>query len=185
MADLFDHTQEPLRSQLLALDERDATPRWGKIGYDIDGKLVGNWFRVGSGGYGGLSTMHEGYWDGHLAVVYDGNDPGWIDISFGNYQGAPRQFAAIGNSPDPATVSEATGLVRYELGFIQNYSASTGLLWDSKTYLPHIRTRAAAGVVGTVLMQLVATGSLKVEIFAGRSAGQVAGFDSNAVMFER
>jgi hypothetical protein len=185
MADLFDHTQEPLRSQLLALDERDATPRWGKIGYDIDGKLVGNWFRVGSGGYGGLTTMHEGYWDGHLAVVYDGNDPGWIDISFGNYQGAARQFAAIGNSPDPATVTESTGLVRYELGFIQNYSATTGLLWDSKTYLPHIRTRAAAGVVGTVLMQMIATRSLKVEIFPGRSASQVAGFDSNAVMFER
>jgi len=185
MADLFDHTQEPLRSQLLGLDERDATPRWGKIGYDIDGKLVGNWFRVGSGGYGGLNTMNEGYWDGHLAVVYDGNDPGWVDVSFGNYQGAPRQFAVVGNSPDPASVAESTGLVRYELSLIQNYSASTGQLWDGKTYLPHIRTRAAAGVVGTVLMQLVATRSLKVEIFPGRSASQVAGFDSNAVMFER
>jgi hypothetical protein len=185
MADLFDHTQEPLRSQLLGLDERDATPRWGKIGYDIDGKLVGNWFRVGSGGYGGLNTMNEGYWDGHLAVVYDGNDPGWVDVSFGNYQGAPRQFAVVGNSPDPASVAESTGLVRYELSLIQNYSASTGQLWDGKTYLPHIRTRASAGVIGTVLMQMIATRSLKVEIFPGRSASQVAGFDSNAVLFER
>lgn len=185
MADLFDHTQEPLRSQLLALDERDATPRWGKIDYDIDGKLVGNWFRVGSGGYAGLNTMNEGYWDGHLAVVYDGNDPGQIDISFGNYQGAPRQFAVVGNSPDPATVAESTGLVRYELGLTQNYSASTGQVWDGKTYLPHIRARASAGVIGTVLMQLMAARSLKMEIFPGRSASQVAGFDSNAVMFER
>jgi len=88
VADLFDSAQEPLKSQLLALDERDATPRWGKIDYDIDGKLVGNWFRVGSGGYAGVNTMNEGYWDAHLAVVYDGNDPGQIDISFGNYQGA-------------------------------------------------------------------------------------------------
>jgi len=177
MADLFDHTQEPLRTQLLALDERDALPRWGKIDYDIDGKLVGNWFRVGSGGYGGLNTMNEGYWDGHLAVVYDGNDPGQVDISIGNYQGAPRQFAVIGNSPDPATVAESTGLVRYELGGIQNYSASTGQLWDSKTYLPNIRTRASAGVIGTVLMQLVATRSLKLEIFPGKPASQVPGFD--------
>jgi len=40
-------------------------------------------------------------------------------------------------------------------------------------------------VIGTVLMQLLATRSLKVEIFPGQSASQVAGFDSNAVMFER
>jgi len=34
-------------------------------------------------------------------------------------------------------------------------------------------------------MELMATRSLKMEIFPGRSAGQVVGFDSNAVMFER
>ena len=185
VADLFDHTQEPLRSQLLALDERDAMPRWGKIDYDIDGKLVGNWFRVGSGGYAGLSGMREGYWDGHLAVVYDGNDPAQVDVSFGNYQGAARQFAVIGNAPDPATVAQSTGLVRYELGLIQTYSTPSGQLWDGKTYLPHIRTRASAGVIGTVLLQLMATRSLKVEIFPGKTADQVAGFDANAVMYER
>jgi hypothetical protein len=185
MADLFDHTAEPLRSQLLALDERDAAPRWGKIGYDIDGRLVGNWFRVGSGGYAGLNPMNEGYWDGHLAVVYDGNDPGQIDVSIGNYQGTARQFAVIGNSPDPAIVAESTGLVRYELGLIQTYSPVTGLQWDSKTYLPHIRTRASAGVIGTVMFQIMAARSLRVEIFPGKSANQVAGFDANALMFER
>jgi hypothetical protein len=185
MADLFDHTQEPLRSQLLALDERDATPRWGKIDYDIDGRLVGNWFRVGTGGYRGLNPMQEGYWDGHLAVVPDGNDPSQIDISIGNYQGTARQFTVIGNSPDPATVAESTGLVRYELGQIETYSASTGQRWDGKTYVPHVRTRAAGGVLGTVLMQMMATRSLKVEIFPGKSSSQVAGFDASAVMFER
>jgi hypothetical protein len=185
MADLFDHTREPLRSQLLALDERDATPRWGKIDYDIDGRLVGNWFRVSTGGYRGLNPMQEGYWDGHLAVVPDGNDPGQIDISIGNYQGMARQFAAIGNSPDPATVAESTGLVRYELGQVETYAASTGQRWDGKTYVPHVRTRAAGGVMGTVLIQMMATRSLKVEIFPGKSSSQVAGFDANAVMFER
>jgi hypothetical protein len=185
MADLFDHTQEPLRSQLLALDERDATPRWGKIDFDIDGRLVGNWFRVGTGGYRGLNPMQEGYWDGHLAVVPDGNDPSQIDVSFGNYQGAARQFAVIGNSPDPATVTESTGLVRYELGFVETYSPATGLRWNGKAYVPHVRTRASGGVIATVLMQLMAARSLKLEIFPGKSTNQVAGFDSNAVMFER
>ena len=81
----------------------------------------------------------------------------------------------IGDLPDPATVSQSTGLIRYELGLIQTYSASTGQLWDGKTYLPHIRTRAATGSIGTVLMQMIATRGIKVEIFPGKAAGQVAG----------
>ena len=93
MADLFQYTREPLKSQLLALDERDATPQWGKIGYDVDGKLVGSWFRVGTGGYAGMSNMREGYWVGHLSLVYDGNDPGQIIVSLGDYQGSPMQLA--------------------------------------------------------------------------------------------
>jgi hypothetical protein len=185
MADLFDHAQEPLRGQLLGLLMRDALPRWGKIDYDIDGKLVGNWFRVGSGGYAGLAAMREGYWDGHLAVAYDANDPEQIDISFGNYQGASQQFAVIGNTPDPATVDISTGLVRYQLGSIEYYSGSTGQVWDRRSYLPHIRTRAGTTVMGTVLMQLMATRSLKIEIFPGTSAGKIVGFDASAVMFER
>jgi hypothetical protein len=185
MADLFDYTHEPLRSQLLALLERDATPRWGKIDYDIDGRLVGNWFLAGSGGYRGLHPMVEGYWVGHLAVVYDGNDPGQVDVSFGNYQGAARQFAVVGSTPDPATVAVSTGLVRYELGQIQSYSAVTGMAWDSKTYMAHMRVRVAGGVVGTVLMQLIGVRSLKVEIFPGKQAAQVSGFDSGVLMYER
>jgi hypothetical protein len=185
MADLFDYTREPLKSQLLALLERDASPRWGKIDYDIDGRLVGNWFLVGSGGYRGLIPMVEGYWVGHLAVVYDGNDPGQVDISFGNYQGVAQQFAVFGNTPDPGAVSESTGLVKYELGQIQSYSAATGIAWDAKTYLPHMRVRASGGVMGTVLVQLVGPRSLKVEIFPGKKASTVSGFDSGVQMYER
>ncbi|MEX1008406.1 MAG: hypothetical protein WD271_11240 [Acidimicrobiia bacterium] len=185
VADLFDYMKEPLESQLLALDERDATPRWGKIDYDIDGKLVGNWFRVGSGGYAGLQHSGEGYWDGHLAVVYDGSDPGQIDISFGNYQGTAQQFAVVGNAPDPATVDPSTGLIKYELGQIEHYSADTGQAWDGRTYLPHLRTRAGSSVTGTVLMQLVDDRSLKVEIFPGTRAADISGFDSGAQMYER
>ena len=58
VVDLFQFTQEPLRDQLLALLERDATPRWGKIDYDQDGKLIGNWFKVGTGGYGAVRMAY-------------------------------------------------------------------------------------------------------------------------------
>jgi hypothetical protein len=185
MADLFDYTSEPLKSQLLALLERDASPRWGKIGYDIDGKLVGSWFLVGSGGYAGLAKMGDGYWAGHLAVAYDSNDPSQVEISFGNYLGSAQQFAVFGSTPDPATVDMSTGLVKYELGHLQSYSGTTGAEWDRLTYMPHMRVRAAFGVSGTVLMQLVGTRSLEMEIFPGKPASQVTAFDSSALMYER
>jgi hypothetical protein len=185
MADLFQYTREPLKSELLALDERDATPRWGKIGYDVDGKLVGNWFRVGTGGYAGQSNMRDGYWVGHLSLVYDGNDPGQIIVSLGDYQGSARQFAVIGNEPDPASVDATTGLIKYELAQIEWFSANTGLTWDHQAYVPHVRTRAGADVIGTMVLQLLGPRSLKVEIFPGTPAGHVSGFDAGALMYER
>ncbi len=185
VVDLFDYTKEPLKSQLLALDMRDVSPRWGKIDYDIDGKLVGNWFRQGSGGYGGNKSGREGYWDGHLSVVYDGNDPSQIVISFGNYQGQAQQFAAIGHTPDPATVSQATGLVKYELGQIVTYSGDTGQPWDGKSYIPNIKAKASTPAVGTVLTQLIGDRLLKVEAFPDSTAAQVSGFDSGALIYER
>jgi hypothetical protein len=185
VVDLFDYTTEPLKSELLSLNMRDASPRWGKIDYDVEGKLVGNWFRQGSGGYAGNQQGGEGYWDGHLSVVYDGNDPSQIVISFGNYQGQPEQFAVVGNTPDPATVSRAAGLVTYELGQIVTYSGDTGQPWDGKSYIPNIKARANTPPVGTVLMQMVGDRELKVEAFPGLIAAQVNGFDSSALIYKR
>jgi hypothetical protein len=183
--DLFAYTKEPLKSQLLALTLRDAQPRWGKIDYDIDSKLIGTWFQTGSGGYSGGMHGGEGYWKGHLSIVPDGNDPGWTDISFGDYQGQPQQFAVIGNTPDPAKVSPSTGLVKYELGQIEHYSGSTGELWTGQSYVPHIRTRANNQVKGTVLMQMIGPRTLKMEIFPGKTATQVSGFTANVKTYER
>ncbi len=185
VVDLFDYTKEPLKTQLLALDMREASPRWGKIDYDIDGKLIGNWFRQGSGGYSGNQLGGEGYWDGHLSAVPDGNDPSQIVISFGNYQGQPQQFAVVGNTPDPATVSQATGVVTYELGQIVTYSGDTGQAWDTRSYIPNIKVQASTPPVGTVLMQMVGERQLKMEIFPGKTAAQVNGFDSGALIYER
>jgi hypothetical protein len=185
VVDFFDYTSEPLKSALLALDLRDASPRFGKIDYDVDGKLIGTWFRQGSGGYSGKQSGGEGYWDGHLSVVPDGNDPSQIVISFGNYRGQPQQFAVIGNTPDPATVNQATGLVTYELGQIATYSGDSGQTWDGMSYIPNIKVRASTPTVGTVLMQLVGDRQLKMEVFPGATAAQVAGFDSNALIYER
>ena len=45
--DPFDYFTEPLRSQLLEKNVRKVEPFGGKIDFDIDGRLVGNWFFEG------------------------------------------------------------------------------------------------------------------------------------------
>lgn len=185
VVDLFDNTVEPLRSELLALDLRDAAPRWGKIDYDIEGKLVGNWFRAGTGGYAGLQRLSEGYWEGHLAAVYDGIDPTAIELSFGDFAGQAAQYLVVGNAPDPAQVSESSGVVKYELAGISYYSAVTGMTWDRTHYARELRARPQPALTGTVLMQVVATEMLKVEIFPNKAAAQVGGFDTAAQIYVR
>jgi hypothetical protein len=185
MVDLYDNTQEPLKGQLLAFAMRDADPRFGKIDYDIDGKLIGSWFKVGSGGYGANMHGAEGYWLGHLSIVPDGNDPTQIVISLGDYQGQAQQFATFAKQPDPASVDQSTGLVKYELGQIQVYSATTGQAWGGQQYLPHIRARASGPVAGTILVQLTGMRELKMETFPNKTAAQVRGFDGGALAYER
>lgn len=185
MVDLFNYTKAPLKNQLLAYDLRSVAPRWGKIDYDIDGKLVGSWFKKRTGGYGGLKKGTEGYWAGHLSIVYDGIDPSQIEISFGSYQGKPGQFVVVGNTPDPATVDQSSGVVKYELDQIQYYSPDSGQPWDGMSYIANMRVRAAGSPQGTVLMQLISKRVLKVEIFPGQSAAQVTKFDSAALIYER
>ena len=114
--DPFDYFDEELKSQLLAKSLRTVPPLGGKIDYDVDGKLTGNWFREGSGGYFG-NTSDRGatgrYWDSHLSIVYDPIDPTKITISTGNFNGASAMFAVLGNSPDPKGVDEKSGVIKY------------------------------------------------------------------------
>lgn len=83
LVDPFDYFEEPLRDQLLKLNLRKAKPLGGKIDYDIDGKLVGNWFKEGTGGYDG-NRDKRGYWMGHLAIVYHHLDPAKVIVSIGD-----------------------------------------------------------------------------------------------------
>jgi hypothetical protein len=106
-------------------------------------------------------------------------------ISLGDYQGQAQQFATFAKQPDPASVDQSTGLVKYELGQIQVYSATTGQAWGGQQYLPHIRARASGPVAGTILVQLTGMRELKMETFPNKTAAQVRGFDGGALAYER
>jgi hypothetical protein len=170
--DPFEHFAEPVRGRLLALNPRTAEPRGGKIDHDIAGRAVGNWFREGTNGYAGANDP-RGYWMGHLALVYHHIDPSQIVVSIGDWGGRPRQFFVKGNGPDPAKVSEESGLVKYEL-------IHPGLDGRGRRVLYHDEP-----IHGVLLVQVLPQHRLKVEAVAGKRGAAVAGFTDQALIYER
>ena len=171
--DPFDYIEEPLRSRLATLNPRKIAPIGGRMDYDIDGRLAGNWFREGTGGYAGLNRRWD-YWVGHLTFAYHHLAPSVIIVSIGELDGRARQFAVRGNTPDPAKVSKADGPVKYTL-VTPNVDSRTGKPlpgFDERTY-------------GTLLVQLVEERKLKFEAFPGQTGSEVKGFTSAARVYER
>jgi hypothetical protein len=169
----FDCLVEPLKKTLQKLSARKAEPLGGKIDYDIDGKLAGNWFREGSGGYPGDRNDPRGYWMTHLAIAYHHIDPTKIVVSIGDFDGKPSQYWVKGNKPDPATIGEKDGVVKYELIYGQ-------LGNDGRTY-----EGIPTGVQGTVLVQVLPGRKLRFEAFPGREGHEVKGFTEGAKVYER
>ena len=154
--DTFDYVDEPLKSKLITKSVRTISPIGGKIDYDTPGKLVGNWFRQGSGGYFGNQSDRGAsgrYWDSHLSVVYDPIDPTKITISTGNFNGASAQFGVLGNSPDPKEVDEKLGVIKYEL-VERDYQTSSGEVWNERTFDKNLKFRADTEIRGVVLCQV-------------------------------
>lgn len=164
LEDMFKHFVEPLKTQLLAKAKRVAEPRSGRVDYDIEGRLVGNWFREGSGGFQGPKNVQSQgggrYWDGHLSISYDYIDPTKIVFSIGNFDGRAAQFNVAGNAPDPASVSVKEGLIKYELEQFNVFK-------------------------GTALVQLLSPSKLKVETFPNQKMETVVGFTSQAHIYVR
>jgi hypothetical protein len=184
VVDPFQYFKEPIRSQLLALNVRQAEPRAGKIDYDQDGKLVGTWFKEGNNGFGETGGQNAAPWRDHLSVVYDAIDPDMLIISIGDYAGKSEQFAIKDNAPDPAKVGVGE-TVRYELVQIDHYRTSTNQSWDRMHPYPDIKGRPQTVVKGTALLEMTAARKLKFEAFPGKTSAQVTGFTNQAVMYER
>ncbi len=179
--DPFDYFSESIKAVLIAKSLRTDAPLGGKIDYDIDGRMVGNWFLEGTNGYAGLDT--ENYWLGHLALAYDWIDPDHIIVSFGDFNDEEKQFGVSSNAPDPAEVSVATGLVMYELTSYDYYNGAE--VWDRSTLIQGLNVQNYNDVQGVVLFQLIEDRRLKVEIFPGQTAQTVTAFTENALFYVR
>jgi len=174
--DPIDHFDEPVRSRILELNPRKAVPRGGKIDYDIEGRFSGNWFLEATNGYAGVNR--ERYWSGHLAAAPNYLDPSNITISIGDYEGKSRQFWVRGNSPDPASVGIESGLVKYEL-------IPVGLSLQGRSSGTLVYHRDDNNVQAVMLVQLIAPRRLRLQLFPGRRASDVAGFSDQARLYER
>ncbi|PKB65531.1 MAG: hypothetical protein BZY80_00145 [SAR202 cluster bacterium Io17-Chloro-G2] len=186
--DPFAYFTEPLRSQLLAKSPRTAEPRGGRIDYDIDGRLVGNWFLEGTVDYsGGSSPGLCGnrpcpYWTGHLSIAYDHIDPGQIRISIGAGVGIGQEvcrvcesvYGVLGNSPDPAGITPQSGVVKYGLVAREH----TG---EYQVATKNIESR----VLGTFLVEMTGQRTIKMEVVSGSRPSQVDGFSQAAKTYHR
>ncbi len=179
--DTFDYYEEPLRSELLAKNLRKIEPFGGKIDYDVEGKLIGNWFVENTNGYKGLGN--ENYWSTHLSIVYDALDPEHVIVSIGDFDGMGKQFGVKGNLPDPKDVSAENGIVKYELTPYSYYSK--GKLWNEIDYVEDIKAENTDEVRGVALFQLMEGGKLKAEFFPNKKENEVSGFTEKAKLYER
>ena len=182
-ADPFDYFTEPLRSRLMEKNLRSAQPFGGKIDHDIDGRLIGNWFKEGTNGYDGASQQR--YWEGHLSFLYESIDPSHTVVSTGDFLGRSEFFGVKGN-PDPALADISSGLVKYELVRYSLYKdAQPWSYYQNSGFAGGLKAINLDEVQGTMLVQMLSDRKIKVEIFAGKTASQVSGFTSNAVVYER
>jgi hypothetical protein len=188
-ADPLNYYTDDLKALTLSKYVRTAEPRSGKIDYDIDGKLIGTWFLEGTNGYGGASEGHgSGYWSGHLSFAPDHYDTATQIISVGylaptDGQGI-NQFAVPKGSPDPATISPQSGLVKYDLKR-WNYLKADGSQWNSMEFTTGVTVSSdGQATMGCALVQMTQTRKLKFETFMDSDCSAVHDFKTPKI-YER
>jgi hypothetical protein len=155
--DPYQYFSQDVLDQLLPKNQRTAEPRGGKIDYDVDATLAGNWFLDGTPV--GDVLFQNDYSANHLAFVYDMIDPSRIRIAAGGtLQSAPFVWGVTGNAPDPVDVTGASGPVKYALQAHQQTA---------------------------MLVQLQDARTIRVEVFPGKSPDQVTGFTDSARLYRR
>lgn len=172
---------EPLRSQYYSKVSRSAEPVDGKIDYDKDGYLVGNWFREGANGY--VDDFKDRYWDSHLSIAYWQNNPEFIIVSTGHFiDGKSAQFMVDPNSPDPANVDSNSGMITYNL-YNSFQMHADGTFWDLKTPAKDLILEKNGEIQGKIFLQIMPDKTLKAEIVTGNS--NQTGFSGAAQIYTR
>lgn len=165
-----DYLPANLREQVWEINPRTAEPRGGKINYDIEGTLSGNWFLEGTTSLEQWSRQlvfarHELYAD--KIYIADGSP-----LSDGDgAQNAGKQpflWFVFGNAPLPESVTVASGKVKYNVATWWKFNANN--IPDSE---------------GTLMVELIQPNKLRYEWFSGKAPDEVSEFTAGAKMYER
>ena len=175
--DPFQFYKEPLKSQLLSKVVRQAEPRAGKIDYDVEGTITGNWFLEGTDDYNG-NTNEAAYWKGHIAIAYGYIDPTQIRISLGFNTGIDDDqlcnvcfsaYGVRGNSPNPKSIGIAEGLVKYEL--MSRQGPNHEQVGDIS--------------LGTFLVQHLGDRAIRIEFVLGVAPKEISTFSDKSLIYRR
>lgn len=188
--DPLDYYTDQLKAQILSKYVRTVEPLSGKIDYDVDSKIIGNWFEQGTNGFAGLATNPASeYWKGHLSIVPFAYDPSAFIISVGYLTpengGSDNQFSVPRNAPNPATIGVDSGLTKYELRRWNDLKPD-GTRWNHMEFVrdPKLDNEHEPSS-GCALVQLMEARKLKFETFLKQTCENISGFSSNARIYER
>ena len=185
-ADPLDYATAELKTFMINNNPRKAQPVSGKVDYDIDGTLAGNWFLKGQGGYTGESQNNIDGWKGQFAFAPNNYDPTLWEISSGAWGENAGQFAISSSAPKPDSISVANGLVKYDLYQVQ--LLSDGKPIDNERTISGKQTitaKAGGQSMGCMLVQLTTQREMKAEGFPGQSCANLSGFTQKAKIYER
>ncbi|MCA9397948.1 hypothetical protein KC573_03895 [candidate division WWE3 bacterium] len=177
--DPFLYFKEPVRSMILSKNNREVEPRAGKIDYDQPGKLIGNWFREGSNGYGGSDPYD--YWDGHFAIVPHTIDPSVIVVSLGHYKDTEEQLGVIDSNFDPSDIDISSGIIKLELSSLRFKD-----IFIDGDVIPGNTLEVGDTVVATLMLQVLEGEQLRYELFIDKRADELPDtFSENAEIYIR
>lgn len=162
------HFSEPVRSLLYAKVLRVTADKDGRAHYDVAGRLVGGWFHEDQLVEG---SQLPAAWPKQLAFAYSNTHPGMVLISVAGTLALTNLFATEDTAPDPATVSQSSGLVSYRL-FQKNPPVSEG-------------NQKASTQLGVMLVQMLAEDRIRVEIFPGSSTTLPSAFSAQSKVYVR
>ena len=165
-----DYLPAPLVEQIWEINPRTAEPRCGRVAYDKEGTVAGNWFLEGAKEINEWSKQlvfarHELYGDQITIVdaspLVDGD--GML-----NDGRDPYLWFVLGNEPEPESITVDSGVVKFEVA----------APWRILRY-------GDPPVEGTVMVQLIDSKTLRYEWFEDKLASEVSGFTGNARIYKR
>ena len=110
--DMWRYFSADLRATLGPLYQRPGADKSGQICFDQAGRLAGNWFHESLPADQNTELVANG--PRHLSIGRDHNAPDNMQVSIGSQLFKTTAYLGDG-SPDPGSVSQATGRVGYQL----------------------------------------------------------------------